>query len=184
MKYILCASSCFFSHLNAFNICSYCFVYQLSLPSYYRVISSIQLLSRVQLFVTPWTAERQASLSIINFWSLLKLIFIVSVMPSNHVIPFSSRLQSFPAQGLFQWFGSLHQVAKVMELHIQNQPFQWIFGVDFYLDWLVWSPCSRRDSQESSPTPQFKSINSSALSFLYSPTFTSIHNFWKNHSFD
>ena len=49
---------------------------------------------------------------------------------------------------------------------------------------LVGSPCSPRDSQESSPTPQFKSINSLALSFLYSPTLTSIHNYWKNHSFD
>ena len=47
-----------------------------------------------------------------------------------------------------------------------------------------WSPCSPRDSQESSPTPQFKSINSSALSFLYSPTLTSTHDYWKNHSFD
>ena len=149
MKYILCASSCFFSHLNAFNICSYCFVYQLSLPSYYRVISSIQLLSRVQLFVTPWTAERQASLSIINFWSLLKLIFIVSVMPSNHVIPFSSRLQSFPAQGLFQWFGSLHQVAKVLEFQLQHQSFQWRFRTDFLWDGLVRSPCSPRDSNKS-----------------------------------
>ena len=45
------------------------------------------------------------------------------------------------------------------------------------------SPCCPRDSQESSPTPQFKSINSSALSFLYSPTLTSIHDYWKNHSF-
>ena len=54
-------------------------------------------------------------------------------------------------------------------------------------DWvteLIWSPSSPRDSQESSPTPQFKSINSSALSFLYSPTLTCIHNYWKNHSFD
>ena len=50
--------------------------------------------------------------------------------------------------------------------------------------WLAWSPCSPRDSQESSPTPQFKSINSSALSFLYGPTFTSIHDYLKNHSFD
>ena len=54
--------------------------------------------------------------------------------------------------------------------------------ISFRIDWLV--PCSPRDSQESSPTPQFKSISSSALSFLYSPTFTSIHDYWKNHSFD
>ena len=52
------------------------------------------------------------------------------------------------------------------------------------MDGLVGSPCSRRDSQESSPTPQFKSINSSALSFLYSPTLTSIHDHWKNNSLD
>ena len=66
----------------------------------------------------------------------------------------------------------------------QHQSFQWIFRVDFFLDWLAWSPCSQRDSQESSPTSQFKSINSSALSFLHSPTLTSIYDHWKNHSLD
>ena len=90
-----------FSHFNAFNICSYCFVYQLSLPSYCRAVSSVQLLSRVRLFVTPWTAERQASLSITNSWSWLKLISIKSVMPSNHVVPFSFCFLSFPASGSF-----------------------------------------------------------------------------------
>ena len=54
----------------------------------------------------------------------------------------------------------------------------------FLSDWLVGSPCSPRDSQESSPTPQFKNINSSAFSFLYSPTLTSIRDYCKNHSFD
>ena len=49
-------------------------------------------------------------------------------------------------------------------------------------DWLILSPCSPRDSQESFPTPQFKSISSSVLSFLYSPTLTFIHDYWKNHS--
>ena len=56
--------------------------------------------------------------------------------------------------------------------------------ISFRMDGLVGSPCSPRDSQESSPTPQFKSINSSALSFLYSPTLTSMHDHWKNHSLD
>ena len=70
-------------------------------------------------------------------------------------------------QGLFQWVDSSHQVAKVLEFQLQHQSFQWIFRADFLQDWLVWSPCSPRDSQESSPTPQFKSINSSVLSFLY-----------------
>ena len=62
--------------------------------------------------------------------------------------------------------------------------FQWIFRVDFLHDWLVWSPCSPGDSQESFPAPQFKSINSLALRLLYGPTLTSIHDHWKNHSFD
>ena len=87
-------------------------------------------------------------------------------------------------QGLFQWVSSSHQVAKVLEFQLQHQSFQWIFRTDFLQDWLAWSLCSPRDSQESSPTPQFKSINSLALSFLYSPTLTSIHDYWKNHSSD
>ena len=87
-------------------------------------------------------------------------------------------------QDLFKWVGSSHQVAKVLEFRLQHQSFQWIFRIDFLYDWLVSSPCSPRDSQESSPTPQFKSINSSVLSFLYSLTLTSIHDYWKNHSLD
>ena len=79
-------------------------------------------------------------------------------------------------QGLFKWVTSSHQVAKVLELQLQHQSFQWIFRTDFPWDWLVWSPCSPRDSQESSPTPQFKCIDSSALSLLYGPTLTSIHD--------
>ena len=73
-------------------------------------------------------------------------------------------------QGLFKWVSSSHQVAKGLEFQLQQQSFQWVFRTDFSKDWLVGSPSSPRDSQESSPTPQFKSINSSALSFLYSPT--------------
>ena len=70
-------------------------------------------------------------------------------------------------QGLFQWVSSLLQVAKVLEFQLQHQSLQWTFRTDFSWDWLVWSPCSSSDSQKSSPTPQFKSINSSVLSFLY-----------------
>ena len=62
--------------------------------------------------------------------------------------------------------------------------FQWIFRTDFLYSWLTWSSCSPRDSQESSPVPQFKSISSSRLSLLYGPTLTFIHDYWKNHSFD
>ena len=59
-------------------------------------------------------------------------------------------------QGLFQWVSSSHQVAKVLEFQLQHQSFQWLFRTEFLYDGLVGSPCSPRDSQESSPTPQFK----------------------------
>ena len=87
-------------------------------------------------------------------------------------------------QGLFQWVNSSHEVAKVLEFQLQHQSFQKIFRTDFLLEGLAGSPCSLRDSQESSPAPQFKSINSSMLSFLYSPTLTSTCDHWKNHSLD
>ena len=69
-------------------------------------------------------------------------------------------------QDLFQWVTSFHQMAKVLEFQLQHQSFQWTFRTDFLWDGLVGSPCSPRDSQESSPTPQFKSISSSVFSFL------------------
>ena len=72
-------------------------------------------------------------------------------------------------QGLFQLVSSLHQVSKVLELQLQHLPCQWIFRIDFLWDWLVWSHCSPRNSQESPPTPEFKGISSLAHSFLYSP---------------
>ena len=65
-----------------------------------------------------------------------------------------------------------------------SMSFQSMLRIHSLWDWLVWSPCRPRDSQESSPTPQFRSINSLALSFLYGPTLTSIHDYWRNHSFD
>ena len=64
------------------------------------------------------------------------------------------------SQGLFQWVSSLHQVAKVLELQLQHKSVQWIFRVDLLYHWLVWFPCSPRNSQESSPVPHFESINS------------------------
>ena len=80
-------------------------------------------------------------------------------------------------QGLFQCVSSSHQETKVLEFQLQHQSFQWIFRTDFLWDWMDWSPCCPRDSQESPPTPQFKSISSSALSFLYSPTLTSTQDY-------
>ena len=86
-------------------------------------------------------------------------------------------------QHLFQSVSSSHHVAKVLELQLQQQSFHWIFRVDFLQDWLVWFPCNPRDSQEFL-TSQIKSINSSVLSLIYCPALISIHDYWKNHSFD
>ena len=103
---------------------------------------------------------------------------------SFSVVPFSSSLQSFPASGFFPispFFASGGQsigvsaLASVLPVHIQD----W-----FPLGWTDWISLQSKGSQEPSPTPQFKTINSSALSFLYCPTLTSIHDYWKNHSFD
>ena len=97
--------------------------------------------------------------------------------PRSHPSP--PALQSFPASGsLLQWVGSSHQVAKVLELQLQHQSSQWIFRVDLLrIDWLDLLDV-QGDSQESSPTPQFKSISSLVLSLLYGPTLTSIHDYW------
>ena len=91
----------------------------------------------------------------------------------------------FQHQSLFQWVNSSHEVAKVLEFQLQHHSFQRNPRADLLQKGLVGSPCSpREDSQESSPTPQFKSINSSVLSLLHSPTLTSIHDHRKNHSLD
>ena len=103
---------------------------------------------------------------------------------SYSVIPLFFCLNLFQRQGLFQWVGSLHKVAKVLEFQLQYHSFQWIFRADFLWDWLVWFPCCPRDSQASAPAPQFESINSLPLSFLYGPTHTSLHDYWKNDIFD
>ena len=107
------------------------------------------------------------------------------IQPSHPLLsPSPPALSPSQHQGLFQWVNSSHQVAKVLEFQPQHQSFQWTPRTGLLEDGLVGSPCSPRDSQESFPIPQFKSINSSVLSFLYSPTLTSIHDNWKNHSFD
>ena len=107
-----------------------------------------------------------------------------AIQPSH---PLSSPTPAFNLshnQGLFKWVSSSQEVAKVLEFQHQHQSFQWILRTEFLSDVLVGSPCSPRDSQESSATPQFKSINSSVLNLLHSPTLTSIHDHWKNHSLD
>ena len=142
--------------------------------------STVQFSLVVQSCLTLWSHGLQHSKS-----PCPSLTLGDAIQPSH---PLSS--PSPPAfnlsqhQGLFKWVSSSHQTAKVLEFQLQHQSFQWIFRTDFLQDGLVGSPCSPRDSQESSPTSQFKSINSSVLNFLYSPTLTSIHDYWKNHSLD
>ena len=97
------------------------------------------------------------------------------LLPSPLALSFS---QSFPSLSLFQWVNSSHQVAKGLELQLQHQSFQGRFRVDFLWDWLIWSPCCPRDSQES-PAQQFKSFNSLVLSLLYGPASTSVYDYWE-----
>ena len=101
---------------------------------------------------------------------------------SSSVTPFSFCPQSCPAAGSFPMSKLLVSGAPSFTASASVLPMN-ISGW-FPLGWLVWSPCCPRDSNESSPALQFKSINSSTLSFLYGPTLTSLHDYWKNHSFD
>ena len=152
-----------------------------------QIFSSVQSLSRVLLFATPWIAACQASLSITNSRSSLRLTSIESVMPFSHLIlcrPLLLLPPIPPSISLFQWVNSSHDMAKVLEFQLQHRSLQRNPRADLLQNGLVGSPCSPSDSQESSPTPQFKSINSSALSLLHSPTLTSIHDHRKNHSLD
>ena len=135
----------------------------------------------------PWTATCQASLSFTISQNLLKLLSIELVMPSNHLVLFHPflflpsilpRIRVFPNQVVFASSGEsigASASASVLPKNIQD----W-----FPLRVIVWSPCSPSDSQGSSPTPQFKSINSLMLSLFNRPTLTSTHDHWKNHSFD
>ena len=120
-------------------ICSLCVVHQLL---NHLVFLSVQLLSRVQLFATPWTVARQASLSITNSQGLFTLLSIESVMPSNHlsssVVPFSSCLQSFSASGSFQmsqFFTSGGQ--SILSFSFSISPFHEHPGlISFRMNWL------------------------------------------------
>ena len=129
-------------------------------------LTSVQPLSCVWLFVTPWTAACQASQSITNSQSLLKLMPIKSVMPSNHLIlchPFLLPPSIFPRIRVF-FIESFS-----LSFNFSISPSSEYSGlISLRMDWL--------DSQESSPTPQFQSVNSSPFNFLYGPTLTSIYD--------
>ena len=157
--------------------------------SMYFLIVGVLLLSHVQLFVIPWTAACQTSTSFTISQSLLKLMSIESVMPSNHLILCCPLL-------LHSVFLSITVFSNESALCIM-WPKYWSFSfsfsispsneysglISFRIHWLDLFAV-QGTLPESFPTPWFKSINSSALSFLYGPTLTSIHDYWKNHSFD
>ena len=147
--------------------------------------SSVQSLNRVRLFATPWiahtrppcpspTAGVHSNSCPLSRWCLPAI--------SSSVVPFSSCPQSLPVSGAFlmsQLFTSSGQsigaaTASVLPMNIQDwSPLGWTGWISLQSKGLL-----------SSPTPQFKSINFLALSFLYGPTLTSTHDYWKNHSFD
>ena len=152
-------------------------------PSHTIQFSSVHSLSYVWLFVTPWIAASQASLSITNSRSSRRLMSIESVMPSSHLILGHSLLLLPPIPPNIRVFSNestlLMRWPKYWSFSFTIIPSQKNPRAGLLQNGLVVSPCSPRDSQESSPTPQFKSINSLVLSFLHSPTLTSIHDHWK-----
>ena len=152
------------------------------------IINSIQLLSPVQILVTPWTEAHQASLPTTNSWSLLKCMSIELVMSPKHLIlcyHFSSCLLSFPASGAFpmSWLFASGGQSLGSSVSATVLPVNILSGLtSFRTDWF--DLLAVQGILESSPAPQFKGITSSVLNLLYSPTVTSSHDHWKNQSFD
>ena len=108
-----------------------------------------------------------------------------AIQPSHPLLtPSHSAFNLSQHQDLFKWVSSSHKLVKVLEFQIQHQSFWWVLRTDFLWDGLVGPSCSPRYSQEFSPAPRFKTINSLVLSFLHSSSLTSIHDYWKNHGFD
>ena len=143
--------------------------------------------SHVRLLVTPWTAACQASLSITNSRSLLKLMSIKSVMPSSHLILCHPLLFLPPIPPSIIVFSneSVLRIGwpKYWSFSFSVSPSKEYSGlISFRMDWL--DLLAAQGTLKSPLTLQFKSINSSALSFLYSATLTSIHDHWKNFSSD
>ena len=154
--------------------------------------SSVQFISVVhfscvRLFATPWITACQASLSITNSQSSPKLMSIESVMSSSHLIlccpllllpPIPPRIRVFSNESTLRM-----RWPKYWSFSFSISPSNEYSGlISFRIDWFDF--LAVHGTQESSPAPQFKGIDSLALSFLYGPTLTSIHDYWKNHSFD
>ena len=136
---------------------------------------------------TPWTEACQASLFITNSWSLLKLMFIEWEMPSNHLIlccPLFLLSSIFPSIRVFS-DESVFRIRwpKYWSFSFSISPSNEYSGlISFRMDWL--DLLAFQETPKSLLQHQFKIISSLVLSFLYSPILTSIHDYWKNQSFD
>ena len=149
-----------------------------------RVVVFVQSLSHVWLFAMPWTATPQTSLSFTVSWSLLRLRSTELVMPSNHLIlccPLLLFSSIFPSIRVFSSESGLRiRWPKYWSFSLTISPSKGYSGlISFRMDWFHLLAV-QATLKESSPAPQLESINSSALSFLYSPTLTSIHDHWEN----
>ena len=143
----------------------------------------VQSPSCVRVFVTPWTAAGQASLSLTISWSLLKFMSIALVMPSNHLILYHTLLL------LPSIFPGIRDFSNESAICIR-WPKYWSFSfsitcsneysglISFKID------CFDFHSQESSPAPQFEVINSLAFCLLYHPALTTIRDHWEDHSLE
>ena len=152
-----------------------------------RSFSSVQSLIGVWLFATPRTAEHQASLSITNSWSLLKLISVESVMPSNHFIlcrPLLLLPSIFPSIRVFSKESVLCiRWSKNWSFSFSISPSNEYSGlISFRMDWF--DLLAVQGTLKSLLQRHSSKVNSSVLSFLYNPTLTSTHEYWKNHSFN
>ena len=148
-------------------------------------IGSVELFSHVRLFATHGLQHTRLPCPSSTPGSFLKLTSMQLVLPSNRFILCHPRFllsSIFPGIGVFSNESVLHiRWPKTWSFSFSISPSNEQSGlISCTMDWLD----SPKDSQDSSPTPQFKSINSSVLSFLYSLTLTSIHDYWKNHSLD
>ena len=144
------------------------------------------MLSHVQLFAAPWTAAHQASLSITNSWSLLKLMSIKSVMPSNYLIlcyPLILPPSIFPSIRIFSNESALHiRRPKYWSFSFSISPSnEYLKLISFRIDWF--DLLAVQGTQKSSSAPQFESINFWCSTFFWSNVIF-VHDYWKNHSFD
>ena len=147
--------------------------------------SSVQSLSREQLFAIPGTAAHQASLSFTSSWSLLKLMSIESVMPSNHFIlcrPLFLPPSIFPSIRVFSNESALHiRWPKYWSFSFNISPSnEYSELISFRTDWL--DLLAVQGTLKSLQKHQFKKHPFFSAHLLYSPTLTSIHDYWKNHS--